>query len=117
MSDPLHFLKPEAGDPITQIAEGWTVLEGDPRITTWIEHRSNDGSVVAGTWRATPGVVRAEYRFYEFVVMLEGLIEITPDAGPAMTVRGGDAFSIEPDFKGTWRILEPVHKRFLLKLR
>jgi hypothetical protein len=116
MNPQTHFLKPQAGEAIRQIGEGWTVLEGDPQLATWIEHRSNDGTIVAGTWHATPGVLRAEYRVYEFVVLIEGLIEITPDGGPTMTVRGGDAFAIEPDFKGVWKILEPVRKRFLLKL-
>lgn len=116
MSAQMHFLQPDAAQPIVGIGEGWSVLEGSPQLTTWIEHRSNDGAVVAGTWRATPGTLRAEYRFYEFVVMIEGLIEITSDDGSAMTVRGGDSFSIEPDFKGVWKIIEPVHKRFLLKV-
>jgi uncharacterized cupin superfamily protein len=116
MTSQTHFLTPQYGDANRQIGEGWTVLEGAPQLATWIEHRSNDGSIVAGTWHASPGTLRAEYRFYEFVVMIEGLIEITPDGGETMTVRGGDSFAIEADFKGVWKIIEPVRKRFLLKL-
>jgi len=113
----VQMLKPESSQPITPISDGWTVLEGEPVMWTWIEHAPKDSSMVEGTWRCTPGRLRAEYRYYEFVVMLEGLIEITPDGGDTVTVRGGDAFAVEADFKGEWRILQPVHKRFLLKLK
>lgn len=113
----VQVLKPESSEPITPISDGWTVIEGAPVMWTWIEHASQDRSVVEGTWRCTPGLLRAEYRYYEFVVMLEGLIEITPDGGETVTVKAGDAFAVEADFRGAWRVLEPVHKRFLLKLK
>lgn len=112
----VQVLVPEAGEPITPISDGWEILEGTPVMWTWFEHRSQDQKIVEGTWRCTPGTYRATYKFYEFVVMLEGVIEITPDGGETVTVRAGEAFAVEADFVGTWKIIEPVHKRFLLRL-
>jgi uncharacterized cupin superfamily protein len=112
----IAILAPQSGAPVTSISDGWTVIEGQPVMSTWFEHQSVDRSLVEGTWHCTQGVLRAEYRFYEFVVMLEGEIEIIPDGGQPLTVRAGDAFAVEADFKGVWRVLAPVRKRFLLKL-
>ncbi|MBO9378873.1 DUF861 domain-containing protein [Sphingomonas histidinilytica] len=112
----VKILTPETGDPITPISEGWEVIEGNPVLWAWFEHTSEDGKLIEGTWRCTPGTFRAEYKYYEFVVMIEGVIEITPDGGETVVVRGGDAFAVEADFKGTWKIVEPVHKRFLVRL-
>jgi uncharacterized cupin superfamily protein len=112
----VHVMVPEQGEPVTPISEGWEVLEGDPVMWTWFEHQSKDKTIVEGTWRCTPGTLRAEYKYYEYVVMLEGVIEITPDAGETVVVKAGDAFAVEADFKGVWKVIEPVHKRFLLRL-
>ena len=44
--------------------------------------------------------------------MLEGRIVITPDGGTPVTVKAGDAFVVESNFKGTWKIEEKVRKHF-----
>lgn len=110
-------MTPEIGDPITPISPGWTVLEGEPTMWTWFEHQSEDGSLVEGTFRCTPGTLRAEYSYYEYVMMLEGRIEITPDGGETVVVKAGDAFAVEAHHKGVWKVTEAVHKRFLLKIK
>lgn len=104
-------------EPITTDLAGWTPVDGAPTMTTWIEYSAADGSLIAGTWRATLGTYRAEYAAYEFVHLIEGKIEITPDGGETMTVVPGDAFSVEADFKGSWTIVEPVLKHFVIKLK
>ena len=107
---------PESGVVKTDISDGWTVIEGAPTMTTWFEYQSPDKSIVTGTWRSTTGAYRAEARFHEYVYLVEGVIELTPDGGETVTARAGDAFTVEADFKGVWRIVEPVYKRFLLKM-
>ena len=111
------LLKAESGPENAAISDGWTVVEGTPSMSSWIEYRAPDLTVVAGTWRATPGVFRAEYKFFEYVYMIDGIIEITPDGGETVLVGPGDVFTVDADFKGLWKIVEPVHKRFLLKLK
>lgn len=107
---------PETGHVNPDISEGWTVVEGSPTMTTWFEYQSPDKTLVTGTWRATPGTFHAAYKFHEFVNMIEGEIDITPEGGETVTVRAGDNFNVEPDFVGTWVIKQPVLKRFLIKL-
>ncbi|MCA3458498.1 MAG: cupin domain-containing protein [Rhodobacter sp.] len=57
------------------------------------------------------------YSAYEFVHLIEGRIVITPDGGTPVTVVAGDAFVVEKDFKGTWKIEEKVRKHFDFRLR
>ncbi len=56
-------------------------------------------------------------KFYEFGHLIEGQITITPDGGTPVTLRPGDAFTVEPGFAGTWTIEKPVRKHFCIKLR
>jgi len=104
-----------AGDPITADLDGWRVVEGKPTMQTWVQHTSADGSMLSGTWAATPGSWHATYTEYEFVHIIRGRITITPDGGAPVQVGPGDAFVVEPGFKGVWRIEEAVLKHFDIK--
>ena len=103
-------------EPITEDLEGWSVIDGQPSMKTWIMRTSNDGSMVSGVWTATPGTYHAVYTEYEFVHLIEGSITITPDGGLPMYVAAGDAFVVEAGFSGTWEITESVVKHFDIKL-
>ena len=76
--------------------------------------KTADGKVLSGTWQATPGTYHATYSDYEFVHMIAGRIIITPDGGQPVEVGPGDAFVVEADFRGTWKIVEPVTKHFVV---
>jgi uncharacterized cupin superfamily protein len=104
------------GEPITTDLEGWRVVEGKPTMKTWVQHKSADGSMISGTWEATPGSWHATYARYEFVHIIRGRITITRDGGTPVQVGPGDAFVVEPGFTGVWRIEEPVQKHFAIKL-
>lgn len=106
----------ETGHVVDQISDGWTVVSGEPTMTTWFEYQSDDKSIVNGTWRATPGVFHARSKYHEFVCMIDGEIVITAEGEESVTVRAGDTFNIPAGFAGTWDIREPVLKRFLLCL-
>lgn len=103
-------------EPDTNDLDGWVVTEGTPSMRTWALHTSSDGSMLSGVWECTPGTYHATYSAYEFVHMIEGRIVITPDGGTPVTVKAGDAFVVEADFKGTWKIEETVRKHFDFKL-
>lgn len=102
--------------PDTNDLDGWVVVAGKPTMKTWAQHTSSDGSMLSGIWEATPGTYHATYTAYEYVHMLKGRIVITPDGGTPVTVQAGDAFVVEADFKGTWKIEEAVRKHFDFKL-
>ncbi|TIY06489.1 MAG: DUF861 domain-containing protein, partial [Mesorhizobium sp.] len=75
----------EAGD-----LAGWVVVDGNPTMKTAVQHTTEDGKVLSGTWQATPGTYHATYSDYEFVHMISGRIVITPMAAP-VEVGPGDA--------------------------
>ena len=91
-----------------------TVVSGSPTMTTYVQHTTEDGKVMSGTWQATPGTYHATYTDYEFVHLIKGRIIITQDGGEPVEVGPGDAFVVEADFKGTWQIVEPVTKHFVV---
>ncbi len=103
------------GLPITDNLEGWTVVDGNPSMKTWVQANS-DGTMLSGIWEATPGTYHATYKAYEFVHLISGRIIITPDGGKPVIVQSGDAFVVESNFKGTWKIEESVRKHFDIKL-
>jgi uncharacterized protein len=104
-------------DPSTDDLDGWTVIEGNPSMKTWVLHTSAAGDMACGIWECTPGTYHATYTAYEYVVLIEGKITITPDGGTPVTVKAPDAFVVEPTFKGTWRIEEKVRKHFDFRLK
>ena len=121
MSDATLIYKlPELDEsPITDDLEGWVAVEGKPKssMKTWIQHTSNDESVISGVWHATPGFYHTTYADYEFVHLMEGNITITPDGGEAQHYGPGDGFVVEPGFTGVWEITQAVKKHFVIKLK
>ena len=105
-----------AVDPVTEDLEGWVKVEGEPTMKTWISHTAADGTMIAGTWEATPGSWHATYTAYEFVHLIEGRVTITEDGGEPVTLNAGDAFVVEAGFRGVWRIEAPVRKHFAIRL-
>ena len=103
--------------PSTDDLEGWIVTEGAASMKTWVLHTSNDGNMVSGIWECTVGSYHATYTAYEYVVLIAGRITITPDGGTPVTVKAGDAFVVEHDFKGTWKIEENVRKHFDFRVK
>lgn len=106
-------LPPTAGiAPATGDLDGWVVTEVTPSMKTWVLRTSKDGAMVSGIWDCTVGSHHATHTAHEYVVLIAGRIVIAPDGGTPGTVKAGDAFVVEKDFKGTWKIEENVRKHF-----
>lgn len=117
MTATVYKIPATGADPITSDLPGWTVVDGTPTMTTWVQHTTADGSMISGHWDATPGTYHATYAGFEFVHILAGRITITPDGGSPVEVTAGDAFVVEPTFKGTWKIHEAVRKHFTARIK
>jgi uncharacterized cupin superfamily protein len=115
MASTLIPLAVRAATPIKTDLDGWKKVEGEPTMTTYIEYSTDEA--LCGIWEATVGTYHAIYDAWEFVHLIEGKIIITPDGGESYTVVAGDAFVVEKDFKGTWKIEENVVKHFHIKLK
>jgi uncharacterized cupin superfamily protein len=93
------------------------LLEGNPKQTVWLEYQDASGQFCAGLWSSEAGAWRIRYTEEEYCCILEGRSVITDDAGHAVTVGAGDEFTIPAGFSGTWRVVEPTLKRFVVHER
>ncbi len=91
------------------------LLRGNPLRTTWVHHRNGDTEY--GLWACEPGAWRIEFHAgrEEFFRIIEGRIRITSEAGDAREFGPGDACVIPPGFRGSFEVLEPVRKHFIMK--
>lgn len=90
------------------------LIDGNPRQTVWLEYEDPTGQFCAGVWASGIGAWRIHYTEHEYCRMLEGRSVITHESGAATTVTTGDEFVIPAGFVGTWRVLEPTRKRFVI---
>jgi hypothetical protein len=90
------------------------LLDGAPITETRLDFAHGDNTF-AGEWASDVGAWRVNYDEWEFCHVLEGACELTPDGGEPRRFQAGDSFVIEPGFKGVWRVIEPMKKRFFIR--
>jgi uncharacterized protein len=90
------------------------LLQGNPRQTVWLDYTGSSGRFMAGLWHSERGRWRILYTEEEYCRVLEGRSVITDQAGNAVTVSAGEEFVIPAGFSGTWEVLEPTRKRFVI---
>ncbi len=107
--DPQNLPEPEHTAPDPE-----KVLDGDPRFTVWtVETRPGD-TAFAGYWKSTPGEWRVSYDEWEYCSLLEGYAVVTEEDGETWDLTAGAHFVFRPGFKGTWKVIEPVLKTFVV---
>ncbi len=114
MTTRLHPALSTSATEFAPIAED-RLIEGAPMTETIIDYQDGDHTYV-GEWRAGIGAWRVSYDEWEFCHMLEGACELVSDDGDARTFNAGDSFVIEPGFKGVWRVLAPMRKKFVIRI-
>lgn len=114
MSDRLVFLSQQAATAEVSRPAPDRVISGDPVFTSW-NHEEN-GDLLCGIWRATPGKWRVVYDEWEYCRIISGLSVITQDGGASRIVRTGDSFIIRPGFTGTWEVMETTTKDYVIRL-
>ena len=90
------------------------LLQGNPKQTVWLDYTDVSGKFMAGIWHSERGRWRILYTEEEYCRVLEGVSVIADQAGAAVTVRAGEEFVIPAGFVGTWEVLEPTRKRFVI---
>ena len=90
------------------------LLQGNPRQSVWMQYTDPSGQFMAGIWHSERGRWKILYTEEEYCRMLEGASVITDQAGVSITVRAGDEFVIPAGFSGTWEVLEPTRKHFVI---
>lgn len=90
------------------------ILSGDPVQTTNILFVSDDKRFLVGLWTCRTGKWRIDFPHNEFIHVIEGVVEVTDAGGEVRTYRAGDAFVTPRGFSGTWDVIEPITKHFVI---
>lgn len=90
------------------------LLEGDPEQIARNYFSDATGRFFAGVWESTPGRWRVRYTENEFCHLTRGRIRIEDGRGNHWTFAAGDSFVIPAGFSGTWQVLEPTAKLYVI---
>lgn len=90
------------------------LIAGNPKQTLWLQYTDPSRQFMAGIWRSEPGKWRVSYTEEEYCHMLEGVSVICSDEGHSITVKAGDSFVMPRGFVGSWEVIEPSCKRFVI---
>lgn len=85
------------------------------RLTTE-RYAGEDGALSMGDWECEPGAWSIAFHphRHEFFQILEGCLEIAGEDGVARRFGPGDACVIPAGFRGEFRVLERVRKRYVM---
>lgn len=89
-------------------------IEGNPTQTVWTQYADAAGRFFVGRWHSERGKWHVRYTEEEWCEVLEGTSVITAADGVAVTVGAGDRFVVPAGFVGTWEVVEPTTKRFVI---
>ena len=90
-------------------------LHGQPEQTLWNQFQDNSKQMLSGIWECTEGKWNADYaNKNEFCHILSGKVTLTDKGGNTSTFSEGNSFVIPAGFVGTWEVLEPVRKLYVI---
>jgi uncharacterized protein len=90
------------------------LISGNPRQTVWMEYTDASGQFFVGTWESEAGKWSVSYTEEEYFRILEGRSVITANDGEAVEVCSGESMVIPRGFRGTWEVIEPTRKTFVI---
>jgi uncharacterized cupin superfamily protein len=90
------------------------LIAGNPKQSIWKRYGDKSGKFSAGIWASEIGKWHVKYTEEEYCRILQGESVITDASGRAMTVRTGDEFVIPAGFVGTWEVVVPTRKTYVI---
>jgi uncharacterized cupin superfamily protein len=90
------------------------LLAGNPMQRVWQHYVDGSGKFFAGLWSSEIGKWRIAYTEEEYCQILDGSSIITDAQGNALTVSPGDSLVIPRGFAGTWEVLAPTRKIYVI---
>lgn len=90
------------------------LLAGNPKQSLWNHYSDPSGKFSAGIWQSEVGKWNIAYTEEEYCQLLEGVSIITDASGVAERVSAGDSFVIPRGFVGTWEVVEPTRKIYVI---
>lgn len=90
------------------------VLSGAPKQTIRNHFSEASNQFFAGEWTGDIGKWQVRYSEDEFCYVTRGVVIVTDADGISTRVTAGDAFMVPAGFAGTWDVIEPVHKFYVI---
>jgi hypothetical protein len=90
------------------------LISGNPQQHVWNHYSDASEKFFAGYWQSEIGKWRIAYTEEEYCQILEGVSIITDSDGIAVTVSAGDALVVPRGFTGTWEVVEPTRKIYVI---
>jgi uncharacterized cupin superfamily protein len=90
------------------------LLAGSPQQTARNFFSDSTGQFFAGIWESTPGKWRVRYTENEFCHITRGVVHIDDATGQRWTFKAGDSFVVPAGFSGTWHVIEPLSKLYVI---
>src|SRR4051812_8015507 len=90
------------------------LLAGNPEHIARNFYSDPTGQFFAGVWESSPGKWRVRYTETEFCHITRGSVYIEDEHGAASTFHVGDSFLVPAGFCGTWQVLEPTEKLYVI---
>lgn len=99
----------------TSVVEPERRIGGAPEQSLQNMYASASQDLLSGTWSSEVGKWSVDYSHrHEFCYLVEGHIVLTDENGDSSTFKAGDAFVIPVGFKGSWEVIEPVTKHYVI---
>ena len=90
------------------------LIAGNPKQCVWKHYSDASGKFFAGVWRSEVGKWHISYTEEEYCQILQGKSIIADAAGNATTVSAGDSVVVPRGFVGTWEVVEPTRKIYVI---
>mgnify|MGYP003650946272 CR=1 FL=1 len=110
----VHLLAESTAETETYFLAPEKLLSGNPEQSVRVTYTDATEQFFAGTWSSDVGKWRINYTEEEYCEIIEGTSIITSDDGAATTVTSGDSFVVPRGFSGTWEVVEPTSKKFVI---
>jgi uncharacterized protein len=107
ISNPALMNLPDAGPVGSPI--GQPVVQLKCAVSAVVPERQ----IEAGVWEASPGRWRRQIVTAEFCHFLSGRCTFTPDDGPPLEIKAGDAVFFPPNSLGVWDVRETLRKVYV----
>lgn len=91
------------------------LIHGTPQVRTTLLYENASKRLAAGEWEAGIGKWRIAYSEWEYVEIISGACVVEGDDGSRIEATAGDRFVIEPGFTGTWEVLSPMRKSWVVQ--
>ena len=107
---------PPTGAPAIDHPRAERRESGNPKRRTWTLYEARQGDLSAGVWACEVGRWRIEFADTEdeYFCVLEGRVRLHDEAGGVTEVGPGEAAVIPAGFRGSFEVVEPVRKHFVV---